>query len=80
MESMSEIEFLKKSLTYFKYQNHYLNDSNENLTIENRRMRDDLEQSNARYQELIIDSKEVLRRKRLTQQQNEEIIGQNKER
>ena len=44
-----------------------------------RRLREDLEESNASYQELIIASKEWLRRKRVTQKQNEERMGQNKE-
>ena len=65
MDSLSEIEVLKKSLTYFKDQNGYLNDANEKLTIANRRLREYLEESNGSYQELIIASKEVLRRKRL---------------
>ena len=68
MESLSAIEVLKKSLQYFKDQNGYLNDSNEKLMISNSRLREDLEEINARYQELIKTSKEVLRRKRLTQQ------------
>ena len=79
MDSLSEIEVLKKSLTYFKDQNGYLNDANEKLMIANKRPREDLEESNASYQELIIASKEVLRRKRVTQQQNKELMGQNKE-
>ena len=43
------------------------------------RLREYLEESNASYQELIIASKEVLRRMRLIRQQNEELIGQSKE-
>ena len=42
-------------------------------------MREDLEDFNANYQELITTSNEVLRRKRVTQKLNEEFIGQNKE-
>ena len=79
MESLSKVEVLKKSLQYFKDQNWYLNDSNEKLMIENKRRREDLEDIYASYQELITTSKEVLRRKRLTQQLNEEFISHNKE-
>ena len=78
MESISEVEVLNKSLQYFKEQNRYLNDSNEKLMIANRRLREDLEEIDANYQELITVSKEVLRRKRATQQY-EELINQNKE-
>ena len=67
MESLSEVEVLKKSLQYFKDQNGYLNDSNEKLMITNMRLREDLEEINPSYQELITTSKEILRRKRLTQ-------------
>ena len=79
MESLSEVEVLKKSLQYFKDQNGYLNYLNKTLMIANRRPRGYLEDINESYEELITSSKEVLRRKRLTQQHNEEFIGQNKE-
>ena len=57
METLSEIEVLKKSLQYFKYQNGYLNNSKDKLTMENMRVREDLEKINARYQYLITTSK-----------------------
>ena len=47
--------------------------------IANRRLKEDLEEIDANYQELITLSKEFLRRKRVTQQQNEELKGKNKE-
>ena len=50
MESLSKFEVLKKSLTYFKDQNGYLNDSNEKLMIENKSLMEDLEERNACYQ------------------------------
>ena len=78
MESLSEFEVLNKSLRYTKDTNWYLNDSNEKLMISNKRLREDLEEFNANYQELITAFKEVLRRKRVTQQHNEELICQNK--
>ena len=57
MKLVSEFEVLKKSLQYFKEQNIYLNDSSEKLMIANRRSREDLEEIDANYQELIIVSK-----------------------
>ena len=38
-----------------------------------------MEEIDANYQELITVSKEVLIRNRVTQKQNEELMGQNKE-
>ena len=38
VESVSEVEVLKKSLQYFKDKNKYLIDSNEKLMIANRRL------------------------------------------
>ena len=57
MEELSEIEVLKKYLQYLKYQNGYMTDSNDKIIIENRRLRNDLEEINASYQELITYSK-----------------------
>ena len=79
MKSLSEVEVLKKFLQYCKEQNRYLNYSSENLMTANRRLREDLEEIDANYQELITVSKEFLRRKRDTEQQNEELISINKE-
>ena len=45
--------------------------------IANRRLKEDLEEIDANYQELITVSKELLRRKRATQQQNKELISRN---
>ena len=67
MESLLKFKVLNKSLQYFKNQNKYLNDSNYKLMIATWRLREDLEEINASYQELITASKELLRRKRLTQ-------------
>ena len=80
MKSISEVEVLKKSLQSFKEQNKYLNDSNEKLMIANKRLREDLKEIDANYQELITVSKEVLRRNRATQQQYEELINKQKQR
>ena len=79
IESYSEIEVLKKSLQSFKEHNMYLNDSYEKLMIVNRRMREDLEEIYTKYQELISVSKEALTRKRVIEQQYEEMVNQNKD-
>ena len=79
METVSKIEVLKISLQHYKYQNEYLNDFNDKLMQENIRLREYLEETNANYQELIISAKEVMRRNKLTQQQNEELTKQSKE-
>ena len=47
--------------------------------IANRRFREDLEEIDAKYQELITITKEFLRIKRGTKKHNEEIISRNKE-
>ena len=52
MKSVSEVEVLNKSLQYFKEKNRYLNDSNEKLMIAKRKLREDLEEIDANYQEL----------------------------
>ena len=56
----------------------YLNDSNPKLMIANRILREDLEEIDTSYQELITVSKEALRRKRVTKKQYEEIVNQTK--
>ena len=65
-------------MQYFKDKNIYLNDSIEKLMIANIMLREYLEEIDANYQELITISKEVLRKKKDTQHQNEELIGTNK--
>ena len=50
-----------------------MNETNEGLVMENRRLREDLEDINTHYQELIVVSKEALKRKRKTQNKFEEL-------
>ena len=78
MESLSEVEVLKKSLQSFKEHNKHLNDFNEKLMIANKKLCEDLEEIDTSYQELISVSKEALRRKRVIEQQYEEMVNQNK--
>ena len=56
-----------------KYQIDYLNETSEGLVMANRRLREDLNDINTHYQELIVVSKEYFKRKRHTQSQFEEL-------
>ena len=60
----SEVENLKKVLQQHKSQIHFLNESNSKLVTTNKILREDLEDINAHYQELIAMSNEALKRKR----------------
>ena len=63
----SENENLQRSIKQYKYQIEYLHETNEGLVVAHRRLREDLEEANSHYQELIAVSKESLKRKRQTQ-------------
>ena len=63
----SENENIQKSIKQYKYQIYFLNETNEGLVMENRRLREDPEEINIHYQELIVVSKEALKRKRQRQ-------------
>ena len=60
----SEIENLQKRVKQCKYQISFLNETNEGLVMTNRRLREDLDDINTHYKELIYISKESLRRKK----------------
>ena len=75
----SEVEILKKSLHQYKIQNEYLNDANDKLTQVNRRLREDLEEVNVHYQELIIVTNEASKRKKNAQSQIEDLTKRNEE-
>ena len=64
---------MQKTTKQYKYQIDFLNETNEGLVMENRRLREDLEDINSHYQELIVVSKEALKRKRQTQDKFEEL-------
>ena len=59
----SENENLQRSIKQYKHQIEYLHESNEGLVTANRRHREDLEEVNSHYQELISISKEAIKRK-----------------
>ena len=62
-----ENENLWKSVKQYNYQIEFLHKTNEGLVMENKILREDLEEINSHYQELIVVSKEALKRKRQTQ-------------
>ena len=72
----SEVENLRKALQQHKSQIHFLDESNDKLVNTNKRLREDLEDINAHYQELIAVSKEALKRKREIENQAENITKQ----
>ena len=65
----SKNENLQRSIKQYKHQIEYLHESNEGLVTANKRPREDLEEVNSHYQELIFVSKEALKRKRQTENQ-----------
>ena len=77
IECHSGMELLKKSLQSVKEHNMYLNESYEKLMISNRILHEDLEEIDTSYQERISVSKEALRRKKVMEQQYEEMVEQN---
>ena len=65
----SEKENLQRSVKQYKYQVEYMQEMNDGLVMENRILREDLEEVNNHYQELIVVSREALKRKRTTKGQ-----------
>ena len=69
----SEKENLQRTIKQYKHQMEYMQETNDGLIIANRRLREDLEEVNDHYQELIAVSKEALKRKRNTYLQCAEL-------
>ena len=69
----SEKENLQRSIKQYKYQIEYMHETNDGLVTTNRRLREDLEEVNSHYQELITVSREALKRKRQTENQLTEL-------
>jgi len=65
----SEKENLQRSVKQYKYQIEYMQDTNDGLVIANRKLREDLEEVNSQYQDLITVSREALKRKRQIERQ-----------
>ena len=62
----SEKENLQRSIKQYKYQIEYMQEANDGIVTTIRRLREDLEEVNSHYQELITVSREALKRKRKT--------------
>ena len=69
----SEKENLKRTIKQYKHQVEYMQETSDGLIIANKRLREDLEEVNDHYQELIAVSKEALKRKRGTDLQCAEL-------
>ena len=69
----SERENLQRSIKQYKYQVEYMQETNDGLVIANRKLREDLQEVNSQYQELITVSREALKRKRQTKRQFTEL-------
>ena len=59
----SEVENLRKTLQQHKSQICFLNETNDRMVMTNNRLREDLDDINAHYQELIVVLKEALKKK-----------------
>ena len=62
----SERENLQKTIKQYRHQMDYMQEVNDGMILENRRLREDLQEVNEHYQELTAVSKEALKRKRTT--------------
>ena len=60
----SEIGKIQKTMEQYKYHIGFLSDTNYILVMTKRRLREDLDDINTHYQELIFVPKEALKRKR----------------
>ena len=65
----SEKENLQRSIKQYRDQIEYMQEANDGLVTANRNLREDLEEVNSHYQELITVSREALKRKRKTESQ-----------
>ena len=66
-------ENMQRAITQYKYQMDYLQETNDGLILANKRLREDLQEVNEHYQELIVVSKEALKIKRSTDEQCTEL-------
>ena len=65
----SDKENLQRAIKQYKHKIVYMQETNDGLIIANKRLREDLEEVNNHYQELIVVSKEALKRKISTELQ-----------
>ena len=71
-----KLNTLGKLLQQHKSQIEFINENNDMLVMTNRILREDLEDINAHYQEVIAISKEALKRKREINNQAEDLTQQ----
>ena len=64
IEIALELNQIKKSLQTYKEQTKFLQSINEKLMTANKRLREDLEEKEADYQNLLSISKDILKHKR----------------
>ena len=69
----SKVENLMKTLQQHESHIEFLNETNDRVVMTNMILKEDLEDINAHYQELIVVSKEALKRKRQIQNQAENL-------
>ena len=69
----SEKENLQRAIKQYKHQIEYMQETNDGLITANKILREDLEEVNDHYQELIAVSKEALKKKRSTDLQCAEL-------
>lgn len=62
----SDMENLQRTIKQYRHQMKCMQETNDALVLANRRLREDLQEVNENYQELITVSKEALKRKRST--------------
>ena len=60
----SDKENMQRAIKQYKDQMDYLQETNDGLILANKRLREDLQEVNDHYQELIVVSKEALKRKK----------------
>ena len=79
VDVIPELVQIRKFMMYYKDQNKYLQDLNQNLMVANKILREDLEEKEVDYQKLVIISKDMLKKKRALQKQHKQVLDQNKE-
>ena len=68
---------LMKALHHYKDKNPHLNHFNDHLVQANQISREDLEEINTNYVELVQDVEEAIKRRNLAQERNEELCKKN---
>ena len=76
-EEETEVSNLRKALHHYRAQNSHLNHLNDQLVNANRMIRQDLEDINANYVELVRVTVEVVKRRKTAMEENAELLKQN---